>query len=146
MRPTSSRSSVQPGTITKRTQTGRRRAAKAAGERVHGRVVLAGQPPVQVGRDRLEAEHDEVEVARSSSVSRSPRKPLVSSVVWTPSFCTAAHSLSTKRCCINGSPPLIVSPPFMVLQAVSVLADHLHARVKVTGIPLVIFQVSGLWQ
>src|SRR4051812_24469925 len=58
----------------------------------------------------------------------------------------AASSFITKRSCISGSPPLMVNPPFIVFSAKRYFFSSSVARATVTGSPLVIVQVSGLWQ
>ena len=64
MRSTSSMSSVQPGTRTKRTQIGLARGGEAAGELVDRLVVHAGEPLVQVGRHGLQAEQHQVDAGQ----------------------------------------------------------------------------------
>jgi hypothetical protein len=61
-------------------------------------------------------------------------------------FAAAARSFAAKRCCISGSPPLRVKPPAMTFRPVAVLPNSSAARARVTGSPLLIVQVSGLWQ
>src|SRR5215831_15661217 len=66
--------------------------------------------------------------------------------VWTPMPLAAASSLTMKRSCISGSPPLKVTPPFMTLSPLEYLRSSSVARCTDTGMPLRIVQVSGLWQ
>ena len=58
----------------------------------------------------------------------------------------AASSLTAKRCCINGSPPLSVKPPDMTLRPCRYFPSSSAAFATDTGMPLLIVQVSGLWQ
>ena len=58
----------------------------------------------------------------------------------------AVNSLTAKRCCISGSPPLSVNPPDMTFKPCRYLRSSSAALVTVTGMPLLIVQVSGLWQ
>ena len=53
----------------------------------------------------------------------------------------------TNGRCTIGSPPDSVMPPLLILSTLRVLADLLHRlRDTVTGWPLRLCQVSGLWQ
>src|SRR3954453_21703698 len=58
----------------------------------------------------------------------------------------AANSFTTKRCCISGSPPLMVNPPDMTFRPGWYFLSSSVALATLTGIPFVIVQVSGLWQ
>ncbi len=60
--------------------------------------------------------------------------------------CAAVRTLTTNRCCMSGSPPLIVKPPFMALRPWRYLPSCSVALATVTGMPLLIAHVSGLWQ
>src|SRR5436190_377922 len=59
---------------------------------------------------------------------------------------TAAKSFAAKRCCISGSPPLSVKPPLMTFRPCLYLRSSVAALSTVTGRPLPIVHVSGLWQ
>jgi hypothetical protein len=56
------------------------------------------------------------------------------------------RSLTAKRCCISGSPPLNVNPPAITFSPWAYFRSSSTARVTVTGMPLVTVHVSGLWQ
>jgi len=58
----------------------------------------------------------------------------------------AANSFAAKRSCISGSPPLSVKPPDITFRPWRYLRSSSIARVTVTGMPLRIVHVSGLWQ
>src|SRR4051812_30738227 len=58
----------------------------------------------------------------------------------------AADSFTTKRCCISGSPPLMVNPPDMTFRPGWYFLSSSVALATLTGIPFVIVHVSGLWQ
>src|SRR6185503_2929368 len=58
----------------------------------------------------------------------------------------AAKRRAAKRCCIRGSPPLSVNPPAITLSPERYFRSSSAAREMVTGIPLPMFHVSGLWQ
>ena len=65
--------------------------------------------------------------------------------MWMPIAFAAANSFTAKRSCISGSPPLSVEAAGHDLQAVAVFAQaRRRAFASVTGMPLVIVQVSGL--
>ncbi len=51
-----------------------------------------------------------------------------------------------KRSCISGSPPLKVTPPFMIFSACAYFFSCSVALPTDTGMPLRMVQVSGLWQ
>ncbi len=61
-----------------------------------------------------------------------------------PMALAAAKSFTAKRCCISGSPPLRVKPPVMTFSPCRYLRSSSVALATVTGMPLVIVQVSGL--
>src|SRR3954468_21407315 len=63
-----------------------------------------------------------------------------------PMVLAAANSLVANRLCISGSPPLSVKPPPLVLRPCRYFPSSSAAFVTDTGRPLVIVQVSGLWQ
>src|SRR6185436_9109732 len=58
----------------------------------------------------------------------------------------AAKRRAAKRCCIRGSPPLSVNPPAITLSPERYFRSSSAAREMVTGIPLPMAHVSGLWQ
>src|SRR5262245_30165123 len=58
----------------------------------------------------------------------------------------AASSFTAKRSCISGSPPLSVKPPPITFRPRRYFPSSAAAWAMVTGIPLVMVQVSGLWQ
>src|SRR6267142_6296493 len=58
----------------------------------------------------------------------------------------AVRSLTANRSCMSGSPPLKVNPPAMTFSPVRYLRSSSIAFPSDTGMPLLIFQVSGLWQ
>src|SRR3954471_10233788 len=62
------------------------------------------------------------------------------------SFLASANSLETKRCCISGSPPEIVSPPPIVSNPVAYFCSSSVACAIVMGMPFDSVHVSGLWQ
>src|SRR4030095_10097579 len=51
----------------------------------------------------------------------------------------------TKRCCISGSPPLIVRPPDMIFRPDLYFRSSSLAFATVTGMPVVIVHVFGVW-
>jgi hypothetical protein len=57
-----------------------------------------------------------------------------------------AVGLMTKRSCKSGSPPLTVSPPDITWRPRRYLRSSSTARCNGTAMPLLMFQVSGLWQ
>ena len=84
---------------------------------------------------------------RSSSVSRSPSRPDVSMQVCRPSSLQRRKIRVTNGRCTIGSPPEIVMPPLLIFSTLRVLADLPASRATtVTGWPLCLCQVSGLWQ
>ena len=113
----SSRSSVSPGTSTKRTQIGRSRAARRRANVERRADVHAGELAVPLRVPRLDVEQHEVDrlelgvgepVAVDSRWCRAP--------CGCPSPCAAANSFTANRCCISGSPPLSVKPPDMTFR------------------------------
>src|SRR5262245_61898175 len=67
-------------------------------------------------------------------------------VVWIPIAFAALRSFTTKRCCISGSPPLIVKPPDITFRPCRYFLSSAVACATVTGMPLLMVHVSGLWQ
>ena len=63
-----------------------------------------------------------------------------------PMAFAAVKSFTAKRCCISGSPPLRVKPPDMTFRPCRYLRSSSAAFATVTGMPLLMVQVSGLWQ
>src|SRR5262245_13922582 len=67
-------------------------------------------------------------------------------VLCMPICFEAASSFIANRSCISGSPPLSVNPPAMALRPWRYLPSSAAAFVTLTGMPLRIVHVSGLWQ
>ncbi len=82
----------------------------------------------------------------SESVNVSPSRPDVSMQVCRPSSLQRRKIRTTNGRCSIGSPPESVTPPLLILSTCAYLPICCIARDTVTGWPLYLCHVSGLWQ